>query len=304
MTQSVVILHTGDWHSALRSGLIKPGFLIEEETGDYETIAKEVELSDWSKWVWYDAYLPMLEKTADFAGETPVISINTGDIVHGLWLDGYSYSDDLDVQVEIALASYDEMKRWIPGLKSHVLNYGTQRHDYGQAQGTRAIAKGLRERGYHVECDPWLSVPLAGGRVDCTHHGPGGSAIDWEGAARRHAIKLMRETAERGDPAPMAILRGHTHSQVTGMVNVPWGGNYLPTLMSVCPPLCGPNEYAIRYISARSQPYIKAGGTMIRVEDGRVTDYHAFYVQKDCRVIPVTRAYNSGKFCQKDGQFG
>jgi hypothetical protein len=100
------------------------------------------------------------------------------------------------------------------------------------------------------------------------------------------------------------MLRGHNHVQVTGMVNVKFGNDYHPVLISVCPPLCGPNEYAVSWITRRGQPFIRVGGTLISLEAGKVTDYKPVYRDRDYRYVSPVRAYNNGNCSQGDGVYG
>lgn len=296
----VVILHTGDWHSGLRSGLVMPGQQIQIETDDYETVDIDVPLSDWSKWVWYEAFQPLIAEAQSYAGSDPIVNANTGDIVHGDKWPQYTYTLEESQQVRIAFGAQEFAHQWLPTYAGSLINYGTPVHNFGQERATRKFAEELARWGKPVKCEFWMKIQVGGATVDMVHEGPTSTKTAWN----KHATRLYRESAERGEKPPTVILRGHRHDKFAERLYIRWAGYDHEVFCSTCPPLCGPNDYAARYVGRNAMPYVEAGGTLISIEDGRVTDFKTVTAQKDYRVQVLLNPSNSGSHSQGDGMFG
>ena len=64
----------GDTHHGQRNGGIRPGTELIYPGEEKETIYDDKNISDWSKFIWYDVWLPGIEMLKAFAGSDPVIS--------------------------------------------------------------------------------------------------------------------------------------------------------------------------------------------------------------------------------------
>jgi len=296
----IVIMHYGDWHCGLRSGLVAPGQEISIETDDYETIDEEIVMSDWSKWAWYDGFLPLLADAQEYAGSDPLYDFNTGDIVHGDKWPEYTYTLDEDQQVRIAVGVQEFARSWLPTYDGSIINYGTPAHNFGQERATRKFAAELARWVKDVKCHFWMSTPIGGLFVDSAHEGPISKKTPWNNCV----TNLYREAAERFKKPPAVVLRGYRHDRFSEFLYVRYGGRDHPVFCSTCPPLCGPNDFAARYISRGSKPFVEVGGTLISIENGKVTDFKVVTAQRDYRVQVKLIAYNSGTTSQGQGMFG
>lgn len=286
MSDELVVLHISDTHSGIYEGLLRDGTEVDEYLPlSTETHRVKLSQSSTEKWLWDEAYMPLIHETIRFAGESPVIVVHTGDAIHGQAhiASDYAHSAILDQQVVIAEAALSEL-RTIPTLAAWIMIYGTAAHDYGQQQGTRLLSEKIAAWGNPVYCRAYVSDRLGGVKSDIAHHGPNVSYTEDKVAmARKFALRLCRGDMERGEEMPGLILRGHIHQKVLQPVVIPWGGSEKTTLLSVAPPLCGPNEYALRYLSSRGMPYVEAGGNIIRISDGRVVEWESVTAQRDIR---------------------
>lgn len=295
------ILHISDTHCGMRNGFAAPDTMVTFDDGKQESIGG---LSSWSEWLWNKAYPPIIQTAGEFAGNDQLLVFHTGDVVHGEKHVGkeYNYSSFLDQQVEIAVEALKRLRE-IPQLAGFVFIYGTAAHDYGQQQGTKAVAAEMAKFGYPVECVGWFDAVIDGVRVNAIHHGPGIGKTDKAGPARAYITKLSRADLERGRQNVGLVMSGHVHQRLTEPVYFQWGDGFKKSFMSIAPPMTGPNEYAVTYTSRQALPYIECGATLLDL-DGEVKSAYPVTVEQDHRAKIEIRAYNSGRYCQGDGQSG
>lgn len=275
-----ILFHISDTHHGVRGGLVAPGTFLSYDNGD----TSEIQLSDFSRWLWHDVYVQMIDELIWYAQGRPVVINHTGDLLHGGRFSEYLYSPYQHHQLEIAELALAELRR-IPNVSFVMLQHGTAAHDYGQAEGTKRAGEILAGWGYTVKVASHASYSVSGVNIDASHHGPSVSkAIDRHGAARRHTISYVRSYLERGEQAPSVILRGHVHKPLLDTVLVPWGrdGEGRDAVLSIAPPLCGQNEYARKV--TRSEPRTACGGVMMALDSGRVIDKRLFVRERSERV--------------------
>jgi hypothetical protein len=110
-----------------------------------------------------------------------------------------------------------------------------------------------------------------------------GKGEDKNSGGRRYTIRLVRTFMERGQRAPDIILRGHYHQRVTEPVLVRWGKVDHNVLLSIGAPLCGFNSYSRK--ATGSAPLCEVGGTLLRIDNGRVVDFQAATWEHENRVF-------------------
>jgi hypothetical protein len=270
------LLHLSDSQSGQLGGLIAPGTELEYDNNEKRT----PELSATSLWVW-DCYNKVIDTAIDYTGTDPLVVYHTSEVVHGSRFIEYLYSSWQEHQVTIAVQALSHLRR-IPTLAGIRFCYGTGAHDYGQQSATKGVAERCAAWGYPVACVDHGVEEIDGCSIDWAHHGPTVSRMEDKACAgRRYVIRLLRLFLERGKRAPDIVLRGHVHARITEMVKVPWGRDGVPVLLSIGAPLAGMNEYAHKF--TQSTPITEIGGTLIRIENGRVLDFQGVTFERENR---------------------
>lgn len=280
----IVLVHQSEMHSGSKFGLLAPDVVLVYDSGraDKAPEKKPIPQESWSQWVWDDVFLPGIAAAIEYAGDAPIVVADTGDEVHGGRFVKELYDNDADHQADIAFRSMEEWRK-APTYAGAVLTFGTDEHDFGHGSGTRLLAGKMAAWGLPVSFHDHHKIPLGGLLVDIAHHGPGtGDGEHHGGVSRRYCQRRVREALERNEQAPGIILRGHVHRDFCETVFTRWGANgRYETLMSIAPPLCGPNAYAIN--RSQSVDRIRSGMTFIAIDDGKVIDWKCFLVERDTR---------------------
>lgn len=290
-------VHFGDPHCGLRHGLIAPGTELEYSNGE----KREVLLSGWSEFIWNDVWLPGIEKVSEIAGDDAVVLICAGDTCHGSRFVEYLYTPFVDHQVMIAKQGFEPWRK-VKGLASVYLAYGTGSHDYGENASTKMLREALVPWGYNVEIGDQLLLKDGGLRMDVAHHGPYVSSLPHlrSNGARRYAELHCRQELERGRTPPSWMMRGHVHRDVIATAEFWFGNEYQKCLITINPPMCGPNGYARK--AARSEPYTRCGFWLVAVEDGEVVEVIPHIVERDNRrlvSIEIEPVYKKKKKSKK-----
>lgn len=287
------ILHLTDSHAGLRSALMMPGTKLVYDNGETKEYPIEC-LSARSVWL-LEKYNKLIDTTIAYADGDPVIVFHTAELCHGSQYPDYLYSPWLDHQVQIAISVMAELRR-IPTLAGFRLCYGSKEHDYGQQSATKLVADGMAAWGYPVQCVEMGREIDDGCLIAWQHYGPKrGKGQDRTQGARSFIIRFTRAYLERGQRAPDIFLCGHFHERLTEPINVHWGRDGQNVLLSIGAPLCCPNEYARTFIS--DSPFTEVGGTLIKIDNGRVLDYQAVTYEYENRIHVegvVAHPYHNG----------
>jgi hypothetical protein len=283
----------GDTHAGQRNGLIRAGTVLAWGVGseaEEREIGAEV-LSDWSKWLWDDVWLPGIEAARNFAGDDPIILAHSGDAVHGDRFAGkgekFFYSIHANHQEQIFK---EAMRPWQDAkIAAFLLAYGTGSHDYNANSAAQNIATGLANWGWRTVADDHIDIDLNGILFNLAHHGPYVSKIARlrENSARNYVKERIGEALAWDDCYAGLYQRGHVHMPVSASVEVQHGPMQHKSHIIITPPLCGPNGYARQ--AARSMERVECGLYFWEIIDGKLGE-----------VIPFIRSKSTRRYYQLD----
>ena len=277
----------GDRHAGLKNGLIMPGTKLTYGVGENaeEVTFGEDVISDWSKWLWHDVWMPGIEKAIEWAGADPLIAADSGDAVHGHRFVEHLYSASINHQVDISIQSMIPLRK-APTLCHYLLAFGTGAHDYGHNSAAISIAEKLAAWGWKAKADEHISFILPDHFIfDLGHHGPNVSLKPHlrQNGARVYVEDRIRANTEYGERYPGLFQRGHVHNPISVPVSLKLGLDYHKSHIIVTPPLCGPNGYARQF--TKSLDFIECGMFFWELIDGKLGDVISFSVKKDSRTV-------------------
>jgi len=275
----------GDRHGGLKNGLTMPGTKLMYGVGEHaeERIVDDDNLSEWSKWLWYDVWEPGVEAAIKWAGTDPLIASDCGDAVHGSRFIENLYSPHRNHQVEISVQALTPLRK-APTLFLYLLAFGTGAHDYGSNSAAEGVAMRLANWGWQAKTDEHFRYVLPDGFMfDLAHHGPSVSSRPHlrENGARSYIQDRIRTSVDYGERYPNLYHRGHVHNPISTSVTMKIGLDEHKAHIIVTPPLCGPNGYARQF--TKSIAYAESGIYLWEVIDGKLGDVVPFMRKKDTR---------------------
>ena len=280
---SILYVLMGDRHGGLRNGLIMPGTELVFALGTGAERKETPELSDWSRWLWSDVYLPGVEKAKTFAADD-VYLLDMGDICHGARYvsEENLYSPFSHNQEEISVMTFTPWRE-VNNVRGALLAHGTGAHDFGANAAAIRVAGRLAAWGWEVATDDHFEIVRGDIRIDMAHHGTqAGNRKSLAGnTARAYAKDVMQvDYLEFGKTPPNVICRGHVHRPVHETINLEWGNGHYRCEMIITPPLCGPNGYARQ--ATRSVGTVRAGMYYVLV-DGKHIEIDEHIVARSTR---------------------
>ena len=279
----VVILSLGDTHCGMRNGLIAPGTELDYGVGS-ETETATPELSDWSKWLWDEVWMPSVETVIDFAAGDPLVVSHSGDFVHGSKHVSTEslYSPHIPHQIKIAKMAMEPLRK-AKTLAAFLIAFGTESHDYGANSAAIEIARSFGNWGWLAKADHHFKYMIDGFCLDLSHDGPRVSMIPHlrSNSARRYGEDKIRDAVDYGVRYSQLYQRGHVHLRAFAPVSYRIGMEMHRMNVMVTPPMCGPNRYARQ--AARSQDYTECGVYLWEIIDGKICEVKPLMYRKDNR---------------------
>ena len=278
----------GDKHSGLRNGLKNPNTALTYKVGVEQENETVNELSDWSKWLWYEVWLPARDFAISWAGGDSIVLSDDGDIVHGSRHASNEnlYSAHNHHQKQIAVDTYEPLSE-IPNISALLLAFGTQAHDYGVNGVTIPVAEALIEKyGWRVVSDYQIryftengfevSVSHCAASVGKKEHLRNNGAISY-------GMDKIRDAVDFGEMPAGLYQSGHFHNYASAPVSRSIGSVDYKTHVIVTPAMTGPNPFARQ--AARSADFTTCGVYFWEEIDGKLGDVVPFFRRKDNRSV-------------------
>ena len=277
-----VVAFFADTHGGHRLSLLNPTTKLLEQDEEGVPHTWTPALTSPQRWLW-DCYQDDIADVWEFCGDDPLAAFHVGDPT---W--GAKYPEDLvDTsvygQVMIAVAN---MSPWfdIPNLVAFRLEEGTNSHEFGQATASRFISQTLRKNfpsvdvgfaAHHLE-------EIDGCLFDIAHHGPGPGIRIWTNGnqARYYLRSAMLDEISFKQPVPSLFVRGHVHTPIHEVVQVP-GDPTWESAIDILPPYCCMTPYA-RQVT-RSVPRQWCGLVAWEIIDGKLGRHIAPKHMKELR---------------------
>lgn len=254
-----------DTHCGHDLGLINPGVKLwrEGKSGLYEYSPK---LSEFSKYLWHDVYIPGVKKILKFSTEIPLVLLHLSDVIQG---DRYDSTVVRENQVIIAESIFDPWYM-LKNLKAIKVVGGTDAHDFAYAP-TISMVRSMNSKKVPVSAVLHGLIQRPDGfEIDYTHHGPHqGIRSHTRGRVAAYALRdlINFELKHRGRCANL-YLRAHRHNLLD--VKDHDGDHMHWSRLIISPSLSGMNAYARKV--TQSTHYIKNGLYAFIVDDGQVVD--------------------------------
>ena len=278
----------GDKHSGLRNGLKNPDTVLTYNVGTDQQEEAVSEFSDWSKWLWFDVWLPACEFAVQWAGDDSIVLSDDGDICHGSRHASNEnlYSAHSHHQRQIVVDTYQPLSK-IKNISALLLAFGTQAHDYGVNGVTIQVAEELiKTYGWNVIANYQIRYITENGfEISVSHHGA--SVGKQEHLRNNGAIAYgkgkIRDAVDFGEKPAGLYQSGHFHNYSSAPVLRSIGDIDYKTHVIVTPAMTGPNPFA--RMAARSADFTTCGVYFWEEIDGKIGDVIPFFRRKDNRTL-------------------
>lgn len=274
------LLLLGDSHGGHTHGLLNPAVELQQETADGDLIPYQPELRAVQQWLWYEVYLPALEKVKAHIGNDPLSVIHMGDVTHGVKRSEELVTTRMSDQIEIGVANYAP----ILALENvqrieHII--GTGSHEMQEGAAAYLVGKRLEALSKKpVEVMLHLYAQIGEKIVDASHHGPTPGTRIWL-AGNMARFYLRDRVLSEGNCAADIYARAHYHSPVWEQIT---GDNWRKYHLVVTPPLCTPGAWTRQ--ATRSVQGVEAGMVVASI-DGNHIEVNKFTEKIDLRTKRV-----------------
>jgi len=194
MTEPLVLV-VADTHSGGITALAPPGFTTRD--------GRNIEASPEQLWL-HDRWIQMRKDIKKrLIGRRRLIVFHLGDATDGNHHQTVQALPDILDQEDMAVTLLDPI---VEMADKFYYTYGTDAHE-GDAAGSaeRICARlGIQEHGWEFR------VRVGKHLHDICHHGRT-SVRDWSSMAAGVVVEVMMTSAQRGEPVPRFIWRGHKH---------------------------------------------------------------------------------------------
>lgn len=283
ISDRVIVPVVSDMHGGHINGLMNPETVLELEDQLGNPYLYQPEMTEVQKYLW-NILTDAVEKITALAAGSPVVHLNTGDLVMGNKYLSELVRPEISAQVRIAFDNFIPLCR-MPNTMALRLTRGTGAHEFGLGAATSMILQLLRIAYPAIDIQSvqhgWATI--GGLDIDYSHHGPGVGRRVWlEGNEVRYYLRdcMLRDIVSCGKPADVYI-RGHVHAPVIETMRV---AGHWATLI-VMPSMMMGTEHTWQV--TRSVPRISNGIVALEIQNGKLIEIHEYIQTQDLRTKEV-----------------